>query len=123
MARLDAVIEKLYKESGLAVMLETGSGINLRTAAGTQPVVKTGLTSQQIIGALSELVPADMRADFPSEGVSTFPYAAPAGAVQVKVQNVQGHLKVMVVPYKPSATAVPAVAAPARPEPAPAPAP
>ncbi|HYO58206.1 type IV pilus twitching motility protein PilT [Archangium sp.] len=104
MARFDAFIEKLYKEAGVAIMLETGSGITLRTASGNVPMVKAGLNSQQIIGALSEILPADLRGNFPSEGVSTFAYAAPSGAVQVKVQNVSGHLKVALVPHKPSAS-------------------
>jgi twitching motility protein PilT len=112
MARFDAFIEKLYKESGVAVMLETGSGITLRTASGNVPMVKAGLSSQQIIGALSEIVPADLRATFPTEGVSSFPYNAPAGSVQVKVQNVAGHLKVALVPYKAPANAVAAVPLP-----------
>ena len=100
MARFDAFIDKLYKESGVAIMLETGSGITLRTASGNVPMVKAGLNTQQIIGALSEIVPAEQRANFPPEGVSTFPYSAPAGSVQVKVQNVAGHLKVALVPQK-----------------------
>jgi len=111
MARFDAFIEKLYKEAGVAIMLETGSGITLRTAAGNVPIVKAGLSTQQIIGALSEIVPADLRGDFPTEGLSSFPYSAPAGAVQVKVQNVAGHLKVALMPYKPSQPAVNTVAA------------
>ncbi|OJH35752.1 type IV pilus twitching motility protein PilT [Cystobacter ferrugineus] len=116
MARFDAFIDKLYKESAVAIMLETGSGITLRTATGNVPMVKAGLNSQQIIGALSEIVPADLRANFPPEGVSTFPYSAPAGAVQVKVQNVSGHLKVALVPYKaPAAAANTVVAAPSAP--------
>ena len=116
MARFDAFIEKLYKEAGVAVMLETGSGITLRTASGNVPMVKAGLSSQQIIGALSEIIPADMRSEFPAEGVSSFPYSAPAGAVQVKVQNVAGHLKVALVPYKPTQNTIvapPPAAAPA----------
>ncbi|MBM7116606.1 type IV pilus twitching motility protein PilT [Archangium primigenium] len=107
MARFDAFIDKLYKESGVAIMLETGSGITLRTASGNVPVVKAGLNSQQIIGALSEIVPADLRANFPPEGVSSFAYTAPSGAVQVKVQNVGGHLKVALVPAKAAPAAVP----------------
>ncbi|MFY0567304.1 type IV pilus twitching motility protein PilT [Archangium lansingense] len=112
MARFDAFIEKLYKEAGVAIMLETGSGINLRTAAGNVPMVKAGLNSQQIIGALSEILPPDMRGSFPTEGVSTFSYAAPAGAVQVKVQNVSGHLKVALVPQQKAAPAANVVAVP-----------
>ncbi|WP_198316086.1 hypothetical protein [Cystobacter fuscus] len=116
MARFDAFIDKLYKESAVAIMLETGSGITLRTASGNVPMVKAGLNTQQIIGALSEIVPADLRANFPPEGVSTFPYAAPAGSVQVKVQNVSGHLKVALVPYKaPAPAANTVVAAPSAP--------
>ncbi|ATB33497.1 type IV pilus twitching motility protein PilT [Melittangium boletus] len=111
MARFDAFIDKLYKESGVAIMLETGSGITLRTASGNVPMVKAGLNTQQIIGALSEIVPADLRANFPPEGVSSFPYAAPSGAVQVKVQNVAGHLKVALVPYKAPPPVVNTVAA------------
>ncbi|MFL5353158.1 type IV pilus twitching motility protein PilT [Archangium sp.] len=113
MARFDAFIEKLYKEAGVAIMLETGSGITLRTASGNVPMVKAGLNSQQIIGALSEILPADMRGSFPAEGVSTFAYSAPSGAVQVKVQYVGGHMKVALVPSKasPSQTAVNTVAA------------
>jgi twitching motility protein PilT len=113
MARFDAFIEKLYKESGVAIMLETGSGITLRTAAGNVPIVKAGLNSQQIIGALSEIIPADMRGGFPAEGVTTFPYSAPAGAVNVKVQNVGGHMKVALVPYKPTQAVNTVAAAPA----------
>ncbi|EPX56471.1 Twitching motility protein PilT [Cystobacter fuscus DSM 2262] len=116
MARFDAFIDKLYKESAVAIMLETGSGITLRTASGNVPMVKAGLNSQQIIGALSEIVPADLRANFPPEGVSSFPYSAPAGSVQVKVQNVSGHLKVALVPYKaPAPAANTVVAAPSAP--------
>ncbi len=112
MARFDAFIEKLYKEAGVAIMLETGSGITLRTASGTVPMVKAGLNSQQIIGALSEILPADIRSTFPTEGVTTFPYAAPAGAVQVRVQNVSGHMRVMLVPYKLAPNTVAAAPAP-----------
>ena len=91
MARFDGVIDKLYKESGLALMLETGSGISMRTAAGNQPVVKTALSTQQIIGALSELVPADLRAGFPEDGVTQFPYLSPAGAVKFWLAQAQHH--------------------------------
>jgi len=119
MARFDGVIDKLYKESGLALMLETGSGISMRTAAGNQPVVKTALSTQQIIGALVELAPSDVQNGFPAEGVTTFNYAAPSGTVQVKVQNSAGHLKVLVVP----GASPPKAAAPPAPAAAPAPAP
>ncbi|HVG61559.1 MAG TPA: type IV pilus twitching motility protein PilT [Hyalangium sp.] len=99
MARLDPIIEKLFKDSGQELLIETGGGVNMRTPAGVQPVLKQNLTSQQILGAIAELVPAEQRATFPPEGSTAFPYAAPAGQVQVTLENVQGRVKVSLVPF------------------------
>ncbi len=99
MSRFDAVIEKLYQTGGQEVLLETGNGITLRTPTGLRAIVKQSLTTQQIIGALSELVPADLQSEFPADGFTTFPYLAPAGAVQVMVENHDGHLKAIIAPY------------------------
>jgi twitching motility protein PilT len=99
MARLDPIIEKLFKESGQELLIETGGGVNMRTLTGLLPVLKQNLTSQQIIGAIAELVPAEQRATFPPEGSTAFPYAAPAGQVQVTLENVQGRVKVSLVPF------------------------
>ncbi len=98
MARLDPIIEKLFKDSGQELLIETGGGVNMRTPTGLLLVLKQNLTSQQIIGAISELVPAEQRATFPPEGSTAFPYAAPAGQVQVTLENVQGRVKVSLVP-------------------------
>jgi twitching motility protein PilT len=99
MARLDPIIEKLFKESGQELLIETGGGVNMRTPTGLLPVLKQNLTTQQIIGAISELVPAEQRATFPPEGSTAFPYAAPAGQVQVTLENIQGRVKVSLVPF------------------------
>jgi twitching motility protein PilT len=98
MARLDPIIEKLFKDSGQELTLETGGGVNMRTATGLLPVLKQNLTTQQIIGALAELLPTEQRAAFPPEGVTHFPYTAPAGQVQVTLENGQGRVKVSLVP-------------------------
>ncbi|HEX8698513.1 MAG TPA: type IV pilus twitching motility protein PilT, partial [Myxococcaceae bacterium] len=99
MARLDPIIEKLFKESGHELLIETGGGVNMRTGSTVQPVLKQNLTSLQILGALAELVPMDQRASFPPEGFSSFSYTAPAGPVQVRLENTQGIVKVSVVPF------------------------
>ncbi|WP_317987778.1 type IV pilus twitching motility protein PilT [Hyalangium gracile] len=104
MARLDPIIEKLFKESGQELLIETGGGVNMRTPAGLLPVLKQNLTTQQILGAISELVPAEQRASFPPEGTTVFPYAAPAGQVQVTLENAQGRVKVSII--QPPAPAV-----------------
>ncbi len=99
MARLDPIIEKLFKESGQELLIETGGGVNMRTGSTVQPVLKQNLTSLQILGALAELVPVEQRATFPPEGFSSFSYTAPAGPVQVRLENAQGIVKVSVVPF------------------------
>ncbi|MFL5348603.1 MAG: type IV pilus twitching motility protein PilT [Hyalangium sp.] len=99
MARLDPIIEKLFKDSGQELLIETGGGVNMRTPTGLQLVLKQNLTTPQILGAISELVPAEQRATFPPEGTTAFPYAAPAGQVQVTLENIQGRVKVSMVPF------------------------
>jgi twitching motility protein PilT len=99
MARLDPIIEKLFKDSGQELLIETGGGVNMRTPTGLLPVLKQNLTTPQILGAIAELLPAEQRATFPSEGTSAFPYAAPAGQVKVTLENVQGRVKVSLVPF------------------------
>jgi len=99
MARLDPIIEKLFKDSGQELQIETGGGVNMRTPTGFLPVLKQNLTTQQILGAIGELLPAEQRAAFPPEGSIAFPYAAPAGQVQVTLEHLQGYVKVSLVPF------------------------
>jgi twitching motility protein PilT len=103
MARIDYVIEKLFKDSGSELVMETGGGVSMRTTAGLVPVLKQVLTTQQIIGAIAELVPSDQRASFPSMGLTMFPYSSPAGAVQVKFELKQDHARVSMAPFSPHA--------------------
>ncbi|EAU68408.1 twitching motility protein [Stigmatella aurantiaca DW4/3-1] len=77
----------------------------MRTAFGLLPVLKQNLTSQQILGALAELVPPEQRGGFPAEGPSAFSYQAPGGAVQVKLEHVQGHVKAWMTPVTPGYSA------------------
>ncbi|MDC0711379.1 type IV pilus twitching motility protein PilT [Stigmatella sp. ncwal1] len=105
MAKLDAIIEKLFKDAGQELLFETGNGVNMRTAFGLLPVLKQNLTSQQILGALAELVPPEQRGGFPAEGPNTFTYQSPGGAVQVKLEHLQGHVKASVTPVTPGYSA------------------
>lgn len=105
MPRLDPIIEKLFKDAGQELLFETGNGVNMRTAFGLLPVLKQNLTSQQILGALAELVPPEQRGGFPAEGASAFSYQSPGGPVQVKLENVQGHVKAWMTPGVPGYSA------------------
>ena len=57
MARLDAYIDLLFREQASFLQLETGTGANLHGNNGPRPVLRQPLTTQQIIGAVGELVP------------------------------------------------------------------
>jgi twitching motility protein PilT len=103
MARIDYIIEKLLKDAGLEIVMETGSGVSIRTTTGLVPVLKQQLTTQQIIGAVAELVPSDQRASFPAPGLTLFPYASPAGAVQIKFELERDRARVSMVPFAPHA--------------------
>jgi twitching motility protein PilT len=82
-------------------VIETGSPVMLITATGEAPVLKAPLTTPQILLALTEIVPAEMREGFPPDGESKFRYAAPTGAVQIEVFSAAGQLRAVVRPEPP----------------------
>ncbi len=87
MARLDAVIDKIFKMPSSELVLETGKGVVLRTPQGETVLVKQVLATAQVVGALAEIVPADKRAGFPKKGKSKFTYSSPHGPVQVEIDH------------------------------------
>jgi twitching motility protein PilT len=86
MARLDAYIDLLFREQASFLLLETGTGANLHGNDGARPVLRQPLTTQQIIGAVGELVPGEMKEAFPGSSVE-FRYQSPAGEVQVRFES------------------------------------
>src|SRR6266851_4521542 len=98
MARIDSVIERLFRDSAIEMLFETGAGIRVRTGQGFTPVVKQALTTQQIIGAFAEIVPVEQKADFPPEGATEFDYIAPAGAVTIRFERTNDVVRAVVTP-------------------------
>jgi twitching motility protein PilT len=99
MPRLDGVIDALFKQRAAELQMETGRGVHLSNGSQSVPVLKNPLTTQQIIGALAELVPSDMREGFPRPGPTVFPYASPSGAVQVRLQLEGNRAVVVMTPW------------------------
>ena len=99
MARLDGTIERLFKQPAQEILLETGSGIILVANGAQLPVVKTALTTQQILGAVSEILPAELRTGFPKPGSSNFPYSSPFGTVMVKLDLTPDKVRVNITPH------------------------
>jgi twitching motility protein PilT len=120
MARIDAFIDRLFAESARELRMETGTGAVLSGPRGPVTLLKQALTTQQIVGAVGEIAPAELRAGFPKPGATTFPYQAPAGAVDVRLEAQEGTVRVSVTPRAaraPAPEAAPAAraAAPAAP--------
>jgi twitching motility protein PilT len=83
MARLDALIERLVAEGASELLFASGSGATLATAHGPVPLIRQPLTTEQIVGAVAEILPEVEKPGFPRP--VAFKYRAPAGPVDVKL--------------------------------------
>ncbi len=97
LARLDPIFERLLRE-GTELLFDTGAPALMRTATGEVPVLRQQLTAQQIAGVFAELVPGEMRTNFPTPGVTRFEYGAPAGRVAVSFERDGAQVRAMVRP-------------------------
>jgi twitching motility protein PilT len=86
-ARLDPIFERLIREQGIELVFATGVPAVMRTASGEVPVLRQQLTAQQVAGVFAELVPSEMRSNFPAPGTTRFEYGAPAGRVAVTFER------------------------------------
>jgi twitching motility protein PilT len=86
MARLDPLIDRLFSDPGSELSLETGQGAVLASPRGPQLLIKQPLTTAQIVGALTEILPEDLRPGFPRPGQTLFNHLAPAGPVEVRFE-------------------------------------
>jgi twitching motility protein PilT len=98
MPRLDPLIEKLFSHAARELRIETGAGAVLDSGRGPLPLVRQPLTAQQILRVLAEIVPDHERGAFPRPGLSVFPYLSPHGAVEVRLEVVDGTARASVVP-------------------------
>jgi twitching motility protein PilT len=121
MARLDAYIDLLFREQASFLLLETGTGANLHGNNGARPVLRQPLTTQQIIGAVGELVPGEMKDTFPGAAVE-FRYQAPSGEVQVRFQSTGDRATARITPAPKGSQPAPQAARSAPPAAAAAPA-
>jgi twitching motility protein PilT len=97
-ARLDPIFERLFKEQGSELVFSAGAAAVMRGPGGEVPVLRQQLTAQQIAGVFAELVPEELRPNFPAPGVTNFQYASPAGRVAIAFERVEGRVKAVVRP-------------------------
>ncbi len=84
MARLDPIIQRLLITEGLEAFFQSGGYPILRTPTSTGQLLKQPLDSAQIVAAFAEIVPEQLRAQFPAEGTARWSYAGPAGTVRIQ---------------------------------------
>jgi twitching motility protein PilT len=98
MARLDAILERLFREQAVEASFEAGTSGLLRTDDGDKALFKMSLTAAQIITAFTEIAPADVRPTFPKEGTTRFAYESALGKVQVSFEKADGMVRASISP-------------------------
>jgi len=107
MPRLDGAIEALFKDKASELVLETGAPVRLYEGGSPgKVVINLPLSSPQIVGAVSEVVPSDMKDGFPCPQL-VFPYAAPSGPVLIRFESQGERVRVAVTPYRPHGSPAP----------------
>jgi twitching motility protein PilT len=97
MARLDPIIDRLHSNDAGRLVLETGAGALLHTAAGAVAVLPQQLTTQQIVGALAEILPPELAAGFPGHAPMAWRYDHKLGPVEVRFEHRDGCARATVV--------------------------
>jgi len=98
MARIDPFIERLFAEQAERLEMTVGQGATIHGPRGSQALIRQPLTATQIAGAISEIVPEQLRAGFPRPGATTFPYAGPAGPVEIRIDVAGAAIRATIVP-------------------------
>ncbi|MBF5042234.1 type IV pilus twitching motility protein PilT [Aggregicoccus sp. 17bor-14] len=121
MPKLDAAIEKLFRQGATEFVLRTGELPQMLSPSGAQPVLKQSLNSAQVIALIAELAPYPLQEALAREGTQVFSYASTPGRVRVQVELVGGHVIASVRPEAMAMAPPPSPAPAAAPAPAPAP--
>jgi twitching motility protein PilT len=98
MARLDTVIDRLFRESALELVFQSATAPFMQTHRGRVDVLRHALTADQIILAVREILPEELRNGFPREGTTRFSYRAPAGPVRVRMDRWEDRIRVTLAP-------------------------
>ncbi|HWV38182.1 MAG TPA: type IV pilus twitching motility protein PilT [Vulgatibacter sp.] len=122
MARIDAVISKVIQESALELVFETGTTGMIRSPDRERPVYREPLSSQQILGVLSEIAPEGLANGLAAKGLMEFRYDSPAGPVGIRVERQGSSVRAVLTPEGIAAAPANVVAQPPAPAAAPAPA-
>jgi len=98
MARIDAVLEKVFQEAAQELVLETGTTALIRSGDRERSVFREPLSSQQILMMLAEVGPEGLADELAAKGTMGFSYASPAGTVQVRIERSGASVRAVMAP-------------------------
>lgn len=107
MARLDLIIEKLLQSGAQDLIFETGSTGYFRVDQSKRPVYRENLSSDQILGLLSEIAPKGLWKGLEAIGAFRFVHRSPAGSVEVLVHRRGSEIRASLRPRQPDEVTVP----------------
>lgn len=98
MARIDAVIEKVFQESANELVFETGTTASIRIGDRERAVFREPLSSQQILIMLNEVAPEGLNEELAASGSFRFRYDSPSGRVDVSIDRQGSSVRAVLVP-------------------------
>lgn len=98
MARIDPVLQRIFVDKVAAVVFETGTSGFFLTGAGNRPIYQQALSTQQILGAFTEIAPPELKQTLGQPGRTQFGYTLKEGDLEVVVEGRDEGVRVVVRP-------------------------
>ncbi len=98
MARIDRFIKVIHQSGGERLVMASGEKAIMILRGQSRPISPQPATAAQIQDLVREILPAGSDIPAPTGGETRFDYAAPSGAVQVRIAGGQGSLRLEIAP-------------------------
>src|SRR5690348_12855148 len=98
MAQLDRLLSAVISNRAEALTLDEGDPAKLETQGASRAVTKSPLTSQQVVGLVKEVAPADAARQLDMTRAVTFAYESPDGAFTIRVSHDEGKWRARITP-------------------------
>jgi twitching motility protein PilT len=98
MPQLDRLLSALISNRADALTLDEGDPAKLETQGASRAVTKSPLTSQQVVGLVKEIAPADAARQLDMTHAVTFAYESADGAFTIRVSHDDGKWRARITP-------------------------